>query len=112
MLRQIYLQEVRDLAEYHGLAQSEITMLSDINEWDRIIETDLRFRLAVIDLDGWDEWTRVIRASVPMVLVGSEAAQQRLQRIDTTKLFLKKPLRFGTLLQTVGALLRLDPTSV
>jgi adenylosuccinate lyase len=108
VLQQVYLQEVRDLTEYHGHVRFEITNVSTAVDWYSYINRG-NFDLAIVDLDDVTNWGDILNTPVPIVLLGSRAARHKLEVLHPANImFLEKPLRFGLLLHTIGTLLKLE----
>ena len=111
VLQRVYAREVRDFTEYYGHLNVEITNVATVKDWRTVVEDGV-FDLGIVDLDGFDSWEGVLATPMPLVLLGGRSAGEALgaqgdQRIE----FLEKPLKFGSLLRTLGTLLKLGQQS-
>jgi len=116
-LREIYGQEVRNWAELRDEAPVELVALDDPEAW---LEEVARgpATLGIMDIDdlpttGLDLYQRVrakaISAELPLIVLGSPTNVEPFSAVSDELLFcLRKPLRFGGLMNTVRVLAR-DP---
>lgn len=112
-LREIYGQEVRNWAELRDDEPLELVALDDASAWfDEV--TRAPTMLGIIDIDelatsGLDLYRRVrddaCSAELPLIVLGSPANLAPFSVVSDELLFcLRKPLRFGLLMNTVRVL--------
>ena len=112
-LREIYGQEVRNWAELRDEAPLELVTFGDVAAWlDEVTRTPAM--LGIIDLDGipttgLDLYRRVrddaISIELPLIVLGSPDHIEPFSSMhDELLLCLRKPLRFGLLMNTVRVL--------
>jgi Tfp pilus assembly protein PilZ len=116
-LREIYGQEVRNWAELRDEEPVELVALDDPEVWlDEVFHGPAT--LGILDIDdlpttGLDLYQRVrgspFSAELPLIVLGSPANIEPFSAVSDELLFcLRKPLRFGGLMNTVRVLAR-DP---
>jgi CheY-like chemotaxis protein len=114
-LREIYGQEIRNWAELRGEAPVEVVAVDEPARWlDEIGRAPAT--IAIMDLDqlagaGLSLYQRVrarpSTAELPIIIVGAPAVVEPLAGLDDHHLMvLRKPMRFGVLMNTVRVLLR------
>ncbi|MBA3817408.1 MAG: PilZ domain-containing protein [Deltaproteobacteria bacterium] len=116
-LREIYGQEVRNWAELRDEEPLELLALDDLSEWLAEV-TRAPATLGIIDVDDLPgvalelyEQVRAneISANLPMIVLGTpENIVQFVSMNDELLFCLRKPLRFGVLMNTVRVLARHD----
>jgi hypothetical protein len=116
-LREIYSQEVRNWAELRDEELVEIVALDDPAAWLDELGRDSP-TLAILDVDGLptpalDLYRRVRKratsSELPLIVVGSPAQiEPFLTEADDLLFCLRKPLRFGLLMNTVRMAARDD----
>lgn len=116
-LREIYGQEVQNWAELRDEAPLELITLDDPDEWLRELGM-APATLAIIDVDDLPtdalELYHMVRnhpsaGDLPLIVIGTPANIEPFSHLQDDLLFaLKKPLRFGVLMNTVRILAR-DP---
>lgn len=118
-LREIYGQEVRNWAELRDEEPLELIALDDWQAWlDEV--TSESATLGIIDVDdlpqaALDLYARVranqVSHDLPLIVLGTpEHLEPFFQLTDDLMFCLRKPLRFGVLMNTVRVLAR-DPQS-
>lgn len=116
-LREIYGQEVRNWSELRDEEPLELISLEDPSQWlDEV--TRAPATLGIIDVDelsvsGIELYNRVrthpVSAELPMIVLGTPGNIEPFATVSDDLLFcLRKPLRFGLLMNTVRVLAR-DP---
>lgn len=116
-LREIYGQEVRNWAEIRDDQPLELVALDDAVMWFEEISRGPA-TLGIIDIDelaisGLDLYRRVradaMSSELPLIVIGSPRSLEPFAVVSDDLLFcLRKPLRFGLLMNTVRVLAR-DP---
>ena len=116
-LREIYGQEVRNWAELRDEEPVELVALDDPEAWLEEVAHGA-VTLGILDIDGLpttgiDLYQRVrampSSAELPLIVLGSPANVAPFSEVSDDLLFcLRKPLRFGGLMNTVRVLAR-DP---
>jgi DNA-binding response OmpR family regulator len=113
-LREIYTQEVRNWAELRDVDPLEIVALGDPEAWLEELGHGAT-TLGIMDLDGLPtsglEIYQRVRASteLPLIVLGSASSIEPLVGVTDEQLFcLRKPLRFGLLMNTVRMAARDD----
>ena len=112
-LRDVYSQEVRNWAELRDEGAVDVVAVEDPAAW--LLEVGRsRITLAIMDLDGLPvsgiELYRQVRsnrfsAELPLIVVGAPKHVEPFESIDDLNLrYLRKPLRFGLLMNTVRVL--------
>jgi hypothetical protein len=112
-LREIYGQEVRNWAELHDDKPLELVALDDVAAWlDEINRAPAM--LGIIDLDelpvaGLELYRRIrddgLSAELPLIVLGSPDLLAPFAAVSDELMFcLRKPLRFGLLMNTVRVL--------
>ena len=115
-LQEVYGQEVRNWAELRDEEPLELVALADPAAWLDALNSGPA-TLAIMDVDDLPadgfELYRAVRqhprgVSLPMIILGAPAHVETFQRLadDDLLLCLKKPLRFGVLMNTVRMLAR------
>jgi Tfp pilus assembly protein PilZ len=112
-LREIYGQEVRNWAELRDEEPLDLIMLDDPMEWFEEVSCTPA-TLGIIDIDGLPspglELYQLVRAcptslELPLIVLGAPAAIEAFAAVSDDLLFcLRKPLRFGLLMNTVRVL--------
>lgn len=117
-LRDVYGQEVRNWAELRDEAPVEVIAHEDPAAW---LEEIARApsTLAIVDIDGLEttglELYRRVRAAeasaeLPLIVIGAPASIEPFSEVSDDLLFcLRKPLRFGVLMNTVRVLAQGPP---
>lgn len=116
-LREIYGQEVRNWAELRDEEPLELLTLDNIDAWYSEI-VRVPSTLAIADVDdvpnmALDLYSRVrghrMSAELPIIIIGSAQYIEPFSAVSDDLLFvLRKPLRFGVLMNTVRVLARTD----
>jgi Tfp pilus assembly protein PilZ len=119
-LREIYGQEVRNWAELRDEEPLELIALDDVAAWLEEV-AHLPATLGIIDIDelpiaGLDLYRRVRdddnSVELPLIVIGSPDNIEPLSSLSDELLFcLRKPLKFGLLMNTVRVLARDPPLS-
>lgn len=114
-LREVYGQEVRNWAELRDEEPLELIMLAEPEAWFDAV-TRISATLAIIDVDELKVdvvalYARVrantISAELPLIVLGAPAAIEPFAaQADDLLLCLRKPLRFGVLMNTVRMIAR------
>ncbi|MCX5744492.1 MAG: PilZ domain-containing protein [Proteobacteria bacterium] len=114
-LREVYGQEVRNWAELRDEEPLELLALGDATAWFDAV-TRIPGTLGIIDVDelpgdAFDLYLRVradrISGDMPIIVIGSPANLEAFSMLaDDLLLCLRKPLRFGVLMNTVRMLAR------
>ncbi len=116
-LREIYGQEVRNWAELRDEEPLELIALDDPSDWLREVASTPS-TLGIIDVDNiaaiaFELYNQArstpIAAELPLIMLGTAMHVERFETLEDDKLFcLRKPLRFGLLMNTVRVLARND----
>lgn len=113
-LREIYSQEVMNWAELHELEMIDLIALGEPEVWLEELAHGAT-TLGIMDIDelptsALDLYQRVrARTQVPLIVLGSAAGIEPLTGVTDDALFcLRKPLRFGLLMNTVRLAARDD----
>ena len=116
-LREIYGQEVRNWAELRDEEPLDLQAFDSVDEWMVEVTRD-HATLGIIDVDGLSVSTLELyhqvrnshmAAELPLIVLGEPAGLEPFSAIVDDLLFcLRKPLRFGLLMNTVRMLAR-DP---
>lgn len=116
-LREIYGQEVQNWAELRDEAPLDLVAVDDHEEWLGELQSQPSM-LGIIDVDdlptnGFHLYQRVRAteslAELPVIVIGTPANLTPFNEVSDHLLFcLRKPLRFGVLMNTVRVLAR-DP---
>jgi hypothetical protein len=119
-LQEVYGQEVRNWAELRDEEPLELIAQADPAAWLEAV-CSAPATLAILDVDGLAadglELYRTVRdhavsSTLPMIVLGEAPHVERFHQVaDDLLLCLKKPLRFGVLMNTVRMLAR-DNTSL
>lgn len=114
-LRDIYGQEVRNWAELRDEQPLELVSVDELESWFAEIHR-IHATLAIVDIDGlpilpMDLYNRIrsnaATADLPLIVIGGSGRVDVFSDVSDDFLFcLRKPLRFGVLMNTVRVLAR------